>query len=363
MSCFLQKRWLLLTPIILVVGLFVLDKLVFFAGRAILSESSYRYIQFYSVAPQSPVDILILGNSRAEQHFPRHYYENIRILNWGMGWVGVPISSAMALDYIELNGTPKALLIDTTFFDYSGTGRAHGAIQSVFSDRVENIIQSDSKYSNNIARRVFHTLKFNENNFVPAVAKIIKRGAVNYSAGSRIISPGRIKKALPASKNINLKFQNYDVIKSVINTYRNLRIPVALVTTPLHPAGLLSYTEFDAFVDDIDKLAEETLVPHLNLSRWNISNELYADTTHLNKQGARQFVDDFFSCFMHYLDENAASWDYAKCSAQFDALNHGMYLRWIRQSKNVSLTNSYVSYTFPAHKSRSLGHAISKISA
>ena len=279
--------------------LFLVDKIVFYFGTQLIAKSTYRFTQPYNNSA-TITDILILGNSRADQHFPRYEYKELRILNLGNGWVGVPISQAIALDLLESHSPPKKLIIESSFLDYSGTGRAFGAINSIFSERVESAVMLDSSSFQKYARKVFFSLRFNENDLINTVFRIYNKDKKNLNTNSHIISETIKQKALESGRKLEIQPRNKALISNLIRKYKDKGIEVLLVSTPIHHSGIKGYTNIKQYILDLDELAKNTNIRHINLIETYKNDDYFADSLHLNNKGQKAFLDSFFSC--HLID-------------------------------------------------------------
>lgn len=303
--------------IILLVSIFVLDKIVYFSAKSILSFSSYRFIDFYN--NKKSYDILILGNSRANQSLPRFRLNDYTIKNFGEGWAGVPQHTAMAHDYIRMHGAPKYLLIETHFLDYKGTGREQGAVQAIFSPRVEQEITADMSFSEKTIRKLIWTSRLNESNLIPALVRIFVEQTSNYGSYSKVIRPEDIQYAKRNATKITFQNIHNKKLTDLINKARALGTKVYFVTTPIFGDPNSRFIGFDDFIKKVDVFSARNNVLHLNLSQWSPKDIFYSDTTHLNTVGAKEFAQDFYVCFLK--QDTGAYVNMSICREKFPKLN------------------------------------------
>jgi len=303
--------------IIVLVCIFVLDKIVYFSAKSVLSFSSYRFIDFYN--EKESYDVLILGNSRANQSLPRFRLNDYTIKNFGEGWAGVPQQSAMAHDYVSLHGAPKYLLIETHFLDYTGTGRKQGAIQAIFSTRVEREISVGMSSSEKVIRKLIWSGRLNESNLIPAIVRIFLKPTSNYGSSSKVIRPEDIQYAKGNATKITFQSINNKKLTELINDVRVLGTEVYFVTTPIFGDPNSRFNGFDDFIKEVDIFSARHNVLHLDLSKWSPKDIFYSDTTHLNTAGAKEFSQDFSACFLK--QDTGAYFNMSLCREKFPQLN------------------------------------------
>jgi hypothetical protein len=292
----LTRRQILASFLVLLGLIFVFDKAFFLLFQRALSYSSYRFINLYEGDEFS--DIFIIGNSRADQNFPRFILDEYRITNIGFGWAGVPLHSAMFRDYVSLHGVPKYLIIETHFLDYGGAGRKQGAVQNIFSERVETAITADMSAVEQVIRKLIWSARLNESNLIPALGRIISSSKVNYGSISTVLDE---KKIQYASKNI-VEISFLDINKArlahLIKETSESDTTIFLVTSPIYGYANDRFRGFEAFVKELDDFAIKHNIAHLDLSKWSQNIKYYSDTTHLNIKGVKLFTEDFKACFL-----------------------------------------------------------------
>ena len=292
-------------------ALYLIDKCLFWVGREIISYSSYRYTSFYEKRFQEKdkINVVVIGNSRADQDFPRYEYNGKKYLNLGNSWLGVPVSSATALDVLKYQIPPEFLIIETAFFDYQGTGRAYGAIQNIFSDAVEDASLLDSTNFERHARKIFYVLRFNENDLINALVRMMIPDTRNIASYDRIINDDLKKRALSEGRTINLRARNKVTLLNLIEKYKQANVTVYLVSTPMHPVGIESYSNLSDFLFDVDRLAQQAGIRHINLTDIYSADRLFSDTTHLNSFGQKRFLKTFDNCFLQSNPKASCNWD------------------------------------------------------
>jgi hypothetical protein len=278
--------------------LFLVDKVIFFIGKEVLKHSTYRFTSFYYDENVMANSVLVIGNSRADQHFPRYTYKDLTFLNIGSGWVGVPVSSATALDYLEMQPSPDTLIIETSFLDYVGTGSEYGAIQGVFSETVAAASLLDSSNFEIIVREVFFSLRFNENNLINALARIVKQDSTNYTSSNAVITEDIKNKVLTADRVFSLKERNKIILLEMIKKYKLKGVRVYLVTSPMNKVAVESYKGVHEFIKELDDMANSAGVPHLNLISVYEDDLMFADSVHLNRTGQLNFLERFYNCYL-----------------------------------------------------------------
>lgn len=316
-NAMLNRRQIYIYFIILLGLIFILDKVVYLSAKHILSFSSYRFIDFYKQS--KTYDILILGNSRANQSLPRFKLNGFTIKNFGEGWAGLPQHTAMAHDYISLHGAPKYLMIETHFLDYSGTGRKQGAVQAIFSPRIEQEIAADMTDSERIIRQLIWTSRLNEPNLIPAIARIFVKSTNNYGSLSSVIRPEDIKHAKNNATKVKFKDVTKVKLAELIGKINALGTTVYLVTTPIFGEPNDRFIGFEQFIEDVDTFSATHNVLHLDLSNWSKNKIFFSDTTHLNDTGAEKLAEDLSTCFLS--QGTFTDSDINSCKNTFPSLN------------------------------------------
>lgn len=292
----LKKHQILIYIFGFILILVAADRLTFSALKLALQSSDYRYIKFYNTPESKPVDIIFIGNSRAEQSFPRHSFDSFSILNFGKGWAGLALHKAMFEDYIEIHKAPQILFIETEFLSYSGSGLKQGATQSIFSERVEKAISTDLSRSTSIARQLFATYRLNDPNFIPSLVYVVKKDNKNIAASNRTITQEQLERTAVNIKEAKLISHNKESLKQLVNTAKAAGTDVYLVSTPILYKMETDYQLHDKYMQAIDILATENAIQHLNYSRWSSELSHFADYKHLNRYGLELFSESLVSC-------------------------------------------------------------------
>lgn len=284
---------LLVGAALLILGLLAIDRLTYTALTWTLSHSNYRYLEFYNEADPR-VDLVVIGDSRAGTHFPRTGYDALKILNLGRGGTGFPLLAAQAKDYVDLHGPVDAIVVESWFLGSSAWGGDHGAIQSVYSERVDALVDSESSTLGRLSRKFVATTRLNENNFLNGLAGVFVESFDSSPPSNRAITQAMKDRLLSQDNQVAMTSRNRVELVNLVSHMNRLGVRVIVVTTPMHPLAVESFQGIDEFVRQIDEISAQPGVEHLNYLALFEEDAFFADPVHLNRIGKTSFSEIFF---------------------------------------------------------------------
>lgn len=91
------------------------DRAIYLGGTQVIAASPNRFAQLYH--GELTADLLILGNSRADEHFDTAWLKRelgIRAVNLGLGGNHMVLNAILLEDYLERHAPPKTVIIEIT---------------------------------------------------------------------------------------------------------------------------------------------------------------------------------------------------------------------------------------------------------
>jgi hypothetical protein len=266
-----------------------MDRVLASSLGAMLLESGDRLLSIYKPGPAA--DVVVLGNSRADNHFPTAAIKTLTCwdsANLGMGGAPTTVSDLLFQDYVERHGAPHLLILEPTSVVDPPHALADLPLLSYYSERVDGFIQKVD-YSMWAGNQAFNLLIFNNNQTIRTFADML-RGR----SGDRTLD-GTMSDALKHDiehlpKEEMIGFQpNWEAMDRIIATAREHGTKVAVVLTPLYPGYIGKVTNFEAFFDDLKRRlpADVTVID----ARRAVTEEAhFMDALHVNALG----VQDMF---------------------------------------------------------------------
>jgi len=266
------------------------DRLLSVVIEQIISFSENRFVSVYE-GDHSP-GILVLGNSRADAHFPASWLERIsgeHVDNIGIGGESTVLSEALLYDYVDRLGKPKLLIIEPTNLvtnpDKVGDIRLFG----IYSERIKEIVKQtnpDLYYGSEL----FHLLQYNNEMFIRVMYGIVKKGG-----GERVYKSVISDKLLEKLVNNPREATTLKIFEENVNSLQRMiafaddhKIQLRLVISPylrIENGTVTPYTK-----ELIHRLHEIVGAHRL----WNYTGEVvgrlkFRDSKHLNTAGVDAF--------------------------------------------------------------------------
>jgi hypothetical protein len=280
-----MKRWHIL--LILFCGtLFAGDRLGAMALHQLLDQSKNRFVRLYNGGETN--SIVIIGNSRADRHFPPSLLAAISgksVLNLGLGSVTTLVSETLLADFIEHNGPPALVIVEPTNLAVENTGVSDLRLFATYSDRLRAIIkqQTPRLYW---AGELSHLFRFNN----PMLVRVLKN--IRRAPGDRLlhatITPellARLEGEKP--KPMINQLENEAALSRIVRLSKQHGFPLHMVIAPYLPGN--GPPNVDAWINQL------RVRYGARVAIWNYANaidgvEYFTDRLHLNAGGVARLL-------------------------------------------------------------------------
>lgn len=271
------------------------DKLLSLMLQEVLSFSEDRFIKLYeSKYSESAV---IIGNSRADRHFPAPQLSPIigmPVVNLGLGRESMVLSEVLFRDYVEHNGLPRLLIIEPTNMVTDPTIVGGMRLFGIYSERINRLTRElNPEYF--YTTRLFNLFYFNNEMFFRVLMGVIRPEKDRRHHGiipDRLITELRKKEA----KGVMHHKENEMAIIRILEFAASNDIDVRLIATPY--LSLNNVDQHDYMKDWLDWLQNRIGNNYrvFNYTRAIKRKENFRDTVHLNAKGVGElnklFVND-----------------------------------------------------------------------
>ncbi|WP_207459870.1 hypothetical protein [Azospirillum sp. SYSU D00513] len=266
-------------------------------GAAFL-QSGDRFLSIYKPdqsaggeAGVQAADVLILGNSRADNHFPTSAVQEMTCwsaVNLGMGGAPTTVSNLLFQDYVERHGAPRLLVLEPTSVVDEPMALADLPLLSYYSPRVDGFIRQ-ADFSMWAGNQAFNLLIFNNNQTIRMGFDMLRGKKDDRTLHGTISDVQRRDiDRLPMEKMEGFQ-PNWDALNSIIRTAHEHGTKVAVVITPYYPGYIQKVSNFEEFFDDLKRrLPPEVAV--IDARRVVKGDQNFMDPLHVNAEG----VQDMF---------------------------------------------------------------------
>lgn len=275
--------WILALLVITFVG----DRAGGWIFKQMTSKSQFRYSRLYNQAADA--EILLMGNSRGLIFYQPYIEEKTGKSTFNFSYNALPISLGKVLleDYLERYENAKLLVIDVTMCDRENKELISGFnLYRGYSDRVGDLIQTQSPKVSG-GGSVSHLYRYN--------GEVFQR-SLRYLGSSdedwltdRIIAPNLIRNIEESPVlDFNLDPQFIEMLAATVKLAQNKGLRVELVVNPYYPPFVERFVAFENWLSDIEKA---TGIKVKNYAQSINQLEAFGDYQHLNKAGARMYID------------------------------------------------------------------------
>ena len=270
-----------------------MDRVLASSLGEMLRHSSDRFMTVYRQAapaekgPAETVDVVVLGNSRADNHFPALDIQNVtcgKTLNLGMGGAPTTIADLLWHDYVERHGAPRLLLLEPTSVVDPPHTLADVPLLSYYSERVDDFVRQVD-YRMWASNQVFNTLIFNNNQTIRLAMGLLRPADDRTLSGTMSPFLRQQIEHLPTEEMVGFQ-PNWEALDRIVATAREHGTKVAVVITPFYPGYIKKVSNFDAFFEDLKR----RLPPDVSVidARHAVEgDEHFADALHINHEGVR----------------------------------------------------------------------------
>ena len=276
-------KWILALLILTFVG----DRVGGWLFKKVTDASEFRYSRLYN--DQATAEILLMGNSRGLIFYQPYIEEKTGKSTFNFSYNGMPIALGKVLlaDYLDRYDAPKTLLLDVSMCD-----RDNSELVSAFnmyrpySDRIAALIKENAPEVSG-GGSVSHLYRYN--------GEVFQR-TLRYLSGNdedwltdRIISPNLIKdidNSPVLDFNLNPKYIR--ILSETVKLAQSKGIEVELVVSPYYPPFTDRFIAYKKWLADIEKA---TGIAVKDYSQAINQLNAFGDYQHLNKLGARMYID------------------------------------------------------------------------
>jgi len=234
-----------------------------------------------------PADVLVLGNSRADNHFPVSALQDMtcgRALNLGMGGAPTVLSALLWDDYVERHGAPRLLVLEPTGLVDNPHDLADLPLLAYYSPRIDAFVRQENQELW-MANHAFNLMTFNNNQTMRLIAGLLKPAADRTLVGA-IPDPMKAQLAAAPEETMTADAANWQALDHIIASAQAQGTRVAVVITPYFPTYAGKLKNFDAFFADL-KGRLPAGVTVIDARRAVDKDELFMDALHVNEDGVR----------------------------------------------------------------------------
>ncbi|PWC81904.1 hypothetical protein TSH100_25840 [Azospirillum sp. TSH100] len=234
-----------------------------------------------------PADVLVLGNSRADNHFPVSALQDMtcgRALNLGMGGAPTVLSALLWDDYVERHGAPRLLVLEPTGVVDNPHDLADLPLLAYYSPRIDAFVRQEN-HELWMANHAFNLMTFNNNQTMRLVAGLLKPAGDRTLVGA-IPDPLKAQLAAAHEEMMTADDANWQALEHIVRSAQAQGTRVAVVITPYFPTYAGKLKNFDAFFAELKaRLPAGATV--IDARRAVDKDELFMDALHVNEDGVR----------------------------------------------------------------------------
>ncbi|ALG69851.1 hypothetical protein VY88_10995 [Azospirillum thiophilum] len=266
-----------------------MDRVLASALGDLLLRSSDRFMAIYRQPDPDarPVDVVVLGNSRADNHFPVSALRETacgEALNLGMGGAPTVLSALLWEDYVERHGAPRLLVLEPTGLVDNPHDLADLPMLAHYSPRIDAFVRQENE-TLWLANHAFHLMTFNNNQTMRLAAGLLKPAADRTLVGA-IPAPLKAQLAAAPDELMTADEANWRALDRIVRSAREHGTQVAVVVTPYFPTYAGKLRNFDAFFAEL-KTRLPAGVTMIDARRAVQRDELFMDALHVNEDGVR----------------------------------------------------------------------------
>ena len=271
------------------------DRLAAWGLQKLVARSQDRYVAMYE--GRAKADILVLGNSRADNHFPPHLMTQalgVTTVNLGLGGVSTALSEALMKDYIEHNGAPKLIVLEATVLEVDPSVIGDMMIFTGYSSRIADLVKRNAPRLY-YTMRAFKLFQYNNEMLWRLLYHVWKPPFDRVHSGT--MTPELLAEIRKRGDYHMTSFvENEAALQRMVDYARQRDIPMRIVVTPYLEDQFSKFTNFAAWKTKVAGLAHGQRV--WDYSHRFASPALFRDSEHMNSAGTtrllRVMVDDGF---------------------------------------------------------------------
>ena len=267
---------------------FIGDRIGGFILNKITSVSYFRYSRLYS--GQAGCDALLIGNSRGLIFYQPYIEEKTGLTTTNLSYNGMPVELAAPLikDHIDKNGAPKILILDISLLDKRMDARLSTGFNfyTPYSERLTELLR-DSFPNDLYAGKVTNLYRYNSEVFQRALY-YLKKSDKDWLL-DRVISP-TLQEEVEKVDSFNYDFNEKMLtdLKDVVKYAQQKNIKIELVINPYYPPFAEHIYNKRELINAVESATGLKVRDYANSIQ---DTEGFGDYQHLNKNGARAFID------------------------------------------------------------------------
>jgi len=258
----------------------------------VLKDSQFRYSRLYG--SRAGCDLLFAGNSRGLIFYQPYIEEKTGLSTLNLSYNGMPMELAAALlkDHLDRYAPPKTLVLDVTLLDKRMDRRLTTGFNcyTPHSERLAGLLR-DSFPNDFYAGKVSHLYRYNSEVFQRALF-YWKKSDEDWLL-DRVISP-TLQADVEKQGNFNFDFTPA-MLKSLADVVfyaKEKGVRVELVVNPYFPPFAEKIGNLPTLMTAVE---EATGLPVRDYSNSVNGVEGFGDYQHLNKNGAREYLDQLMT--------------------------------------------------------------------
>ncbi len=266
---------------------FVGDRFGGFLLSKLVEKSQFRYSRLYT--GKAKADILLAGNSRGLMFYQPHIEEITGKSTFNVSYNGMPIELGRALieDYFDKYPAPELLLLDVTMADRLNDGLVTDFnLYSPLSKRLDDIILETSP-NTGYGGRVANLYRYNSEVFQRSM-NYLNRSDEDWLL-DRVINEYMLEDAKNLEPyTITLLDESLEDLKALTKFVQSKGTKIQYIINPYFPDFLNNITNLEDYKQRIEA---GTGVKVHNYAGAITDIEAFGDYQHLNKDGAKIFLD------------------------------------------------------------------------
>lgn len=271
--------------------LFVGDRLGAWCLQKLVARSQDRYVAMYE--GRAKADILVLGNSRADNHFPPQMMSRalgVTTVNLGLGGVSAKLSEALMQDFIERNGAPRLIVLEVTVLAAEPSTIGDMMIFTSYSPRIAALLKES-------APRLFYTMtvfnlfQYNNEMLWRILYHVWKPPFDRVHHGT--MTPAFLEQIRKRSVHLPSYADNEAALGRMLDYAQQRGIPVRIVITPYLKDQFAKFTNFESWRARVEQLTRGQKI-------WDYSQSfedyaLFRDSVHMNTAGTMRLLQVMIS--------------------------------------------------------------------
>ena len=266
-----------------------MDRVLASSLGELLMRSEDRFLSIYKPGPAA--EVLVLGNSRADNHLAASTLKTLtcwNTLNLGMGGGPTTISDLLFQDYVERHGAPRLLILEPTSVVDNPFALADLPLLSHYSPRIDRFVRKVD-FTMWAGNQAFNLLVFNSNQTIRLAAGLWSPPGDRTLTGSM---PAALRQEIERAPEETMQgYQhNWEALDRIIDTAHRHGTKVAVVITPYYPGYIRKLTNFDAFFAELKaRLPQGVAV--IDARHAVKDDSRFMDALHINADGVRDMFN------------------------------------------------------------------------